>query len=155
MIYRIFFYLHNIYIKFARKLYSNIYLFEKDIMPLEHQKNMREAEIICRECILRVIRDSMPVEQILRAYMDETVHDEIVEETLEKQVSENEAIDMLEEAKENNKNSTESKDDISVSKVEKDHETTVETPKLVSNTDIADEAVKEASDSIANETVTN
>ena len=42
-------FIHNVYIDFARKLYSNIYLFEKDIMPLNYQKNMREAEIICRE----------------------------------------------------------------------------------------------------------
>ena len=92
-------FIHNVYTTFARKLYSNIYLFEKDIMPLEIQKNMRECEILCRESILQVIRDSMPIEYILRAYMDETVHDEIIEETLEKEVTEGEAEDMLEEAK--------------------------------------------------------
>ena len=47
----------------------------------------------------------MPIEQILRAYMDEAIHDEIVEETLEKQITEDEAIDMIEEAKKNNENS--------------------------------------------------
>ena len=93
-------------------------------MPLDYQKNMREAELLCRECILKVIRDSMPIEQILRAYMDETIHDEIIEETLEKQVTEDEAIDMLEEAKKNNENSDK---DIEINKVEapdKDHEVT-------------------------------
>ena len=146
-------FIHNVYIHYARKLYSNIYLFEKDIMPLQYQKNMREAEIICRECILKVIRDSMPIEQILRAYMDESVHDEIVEETLEKQVTEDEAIDMLEEAKKNNENSeNKDKGDVSINKVggssDKDNEVTVEEPKLVSNTDIASEAIKEVKDSI-------
>tara|TARA_B100001093_G_scaffold513928_1_gene586860 strand:- start:3225 stop:4553 length:1329 start_codon:yes stop_codon:yes gene_type:complete len=146
-------FVHNVYINFARKLYTNIYLFEKDVMPLTYQKNMREAEIICRECVLKVIRDSMPIEQILRAYMDESVHDEIVEETLEKQVTEDEAIDMLEEAKKNNENSEENTDAKinKVEKIDKDNETTISEPKLVSNNDIANEALKEVSDSIAND----
>ena len=146
-------FVHNVYIGFARKLYSNIYLFEKDIMPLEYQKNMREAEIICRECILKVIRDSMPIEQILRAYMDESVHDEIVEETLEKQVTEDEAIDMIEEAKKNNENSEKDKD-VSINKVgsvDKDNEVTVEEPKLLKNSEIAEDAIKEVTDSIKND----
>jgi len=77
-------FLHKAYINIARKVYVNVYLFEKDILPLTVQKNMREAEIMCQECILQVIRDNMPVESILRAYMDETVDEEIIEETIEK-----------------------------------------------------------------------
>ena len=81
-------FVHKCYISFARKLYSNVYLFEKEIAALQHQKNMRECELICHECILGVIRDSMPVESILRAYIDETVDEEVIEETLEKNVEE-------------------------------------------------------------------
>ncbi len=81
-------FLHKCYISFARKLYSNVYLFEREIPALQHQKNMRECELICHECILGVIRDSMPVETILRAYIDETVDEEVIEETLEKNVEE-------------------------------------------------------------------
>ena len=33
-------FLHNVYINIARKLYSNIYLFQVDISPLEQQKNI-------------------------------------------------------------------------------------------------------------------
>ena len=44
-------FIHKCYIFFARKLYSNVYLYEKDIMPLNYQKNMREAELICQESI--------------------------------------------------------------------------------------------------------
>ena len=94
-------FIHNVYINYARKLYSNVYLFEKNIMPLEYQKNMRECNVLCRESILEVIRNSMPIEHILRAYMDETTYDEVLEETLEKQVNGEEAEDMLEEAKKN------------------------------------------------------
>ena len=70
-------FIHKCYISFARKLYSNVYLFEKEVAALQHQKNMRECELICHECILGVIRDSMPVETILRAYIDETVDEEV------------------------------------------------------------------------------
>ncbi len=77
-------FIHKIYIECARKLYKNVYLFEKHIMPLQQQKNMRECEIIIRECILKVIGDNMPVEKILRAYIDETEEEEVVEETVEK-----------------------------------------------------------------------
>ena len=65
-------FIHKIYIHVARKIYTNIYLFEKQIAPLQTQKNNREIELIVKECILNSIRDSVPVEHILRAYMDET-----------------------------------------------------------------------------------
>lgn len=87
-------FIHKCYIQYARKLYSNVYLYEKDILPLSYQKNMREAELICQESILQVVRDGMPVEKILRAYMDETVDEEIIEETVEKMVDETEKIEL-------------------------------------------------------------
>ena len=73
-------FIHKVYIASARKIYSNVYLFEEATLPLQKQKNMRECELICKECLLNVIRDSMPVEKILRAYLDETTEEEIIEE---------------------------------------------------------------------------
>ena len=73
-------FIHKVYIACARKIYSNVYLFEEEILPLQKQKNMRECELICKECMLNVIRESMPVEKILRAYLDETTEEEVVEE---------------------------------------------------------------------------
>ena len=124
-------FIHKCYISFARKLYSNVYLFEKEVAALQHQKNMRECELICHECILGVIRDSMPVETILRAYIDETVDEEVIEETLEKNVEEAVAKQMEETStqdlldKANKKEETE----ISVSKTDK--------PELVKNSEIS------------------
>ena len=77
-------FIHGIYIKFARKLYSNVYLFETTISPLQIQKNNRECELICKECILNVIRENIPVDKILRAYIDETEEEEIITEILKK-----------------------------------------------------------------------
>jgi hypothetical protein len=70
-------FVHKIYIHVARKIYTNIYLFEKNIQPLQTQKNARETELIIKECILNTIRDSVPVEAILRAYMDETEEQDV------------------------------------------------------------------------------
>ena len=77
-------FVHKSYIKCARKFYSNVYLFEQKIPPLQYQKNMRECETICKDCILDVIRDNMPVEHILRSYMDECIEEEIIEEDVAK-----------------------------------------------------------------------
>ena len=77
-------FIHKAYINVARKIYVNVYLFEKDIMPLQIQKNNRELEIIVKECILNTIRENIPVENILRIYLDETLETDIqVEETSE------------------------------------------------------------------------
>ena len=85
-------FIHKIYIHVARKIYTNIYLFERNIAPLLTQKNNREIEIISKECILNSIRDSVPVEHILRAYMDETEEQDVevkeVEEPLPDRVEE-------------------------------------------------------------------
>jgi hypothetical protein len=69
-------FIHKVYIQVARKLYVNIYLFEKNISPLQTQKNGRELELIVQECILTTIRESIPTEEIIRAYMDESVEHE-------------------------------------------------------------------------------
>ena len=81
-------FIHSVYIEVARKLYSNVYLFETDILPLNYQKNMRECEMIVRECIIDTVRNSIPVESILRSYIEETVEDEVEvkEEVIEKEV---------------------------------------------------------------------
>ena len=68
-------FIHKVYVHCARKLYTNVYLFERGIPPLTVQKNGRELEIIVKECILDSIRDSIPLEMILKTYMDETIED--------------------------------------------------------------------------------
>jgi len=78
-------FIHKVYINAARKIYSNVYLFEKNIGPLQIQKNNRELEVIVQECILIAIRDSIPTESIIRAYMDESIEqeEEIIIENIE------------------------------------------------------------------------
>lgn len=75
-------FIHKVYCNVARKLYTSIYLFEKDLLPLEIQKHNRELELIIKECILNTVRDTMPVETILQAYMDETEELDVNEEVV-------------------------------------------------------------------------
>ena len=69
-------FIHKVYIHVARKVYVNVYLFEKQITPLQSQKNGRELEVIVQECIMTTIRESIPTEDIIRAYMDESIEHE-------------------------------------------------------------------------------
>ena len=69
-------FIHRVYIHVARKVYSNIYLFERGLSDLTVQKYKRELEIMTQECILTAIRESIPTEAIIRAYLDESIEDE-------------------------------------------------------------------------------
>ena len=86
-------YIHKVYINIARKLYKNIFLFEKDCSPLQKQKNNREFETIIKECILLTIRDNIPIDKILRAYMSEKMEEE-VEEVVEVKQTDSSANDV-------------------------------------------------------------
>jgi hypothetical protein len=61
-------------------------LFEINIPPLQTQKYQRELELIVQECVLITIRESIPVETILKAYMDETIEEEVIEEIKEQMI---------------------------------------------------------------------
>lgn len=96
-------FIHKIYIYTARKIYANVYLYESNIQPLQKQKNSRELELIVQDAILLSIRDSMPIENILRAYMDETVEHDVSQEVIEEKVEIEEpekSDDSIEETKE-------------------------------------------------------
>jgi hypothetical protein len=81
-------FIHKVYIHVARKIYKNVYLFELNLPPLQIQKHNRELEVIVQECILNSLRESVPVEAILKAYMDETVEEDVVEEVKEEYIHE-------------------------------------------------------------------
>ncbi len=78
-------FLHNVYINIARKLYSNIYLFQVDITPLEQQKNNREFENIVQISIMNTIRDNIPIDTLLKQYIDETQDVDVEEKIIQKE----------------------------------------------------------------------
>lgn len=86
-------FIHKVYVNVARKVYTNVYLFEFGISALKSQKNSRELEIIIRECILQTIRDNIPVEELLKLYMSETVEDAIEVQEREEIISQEPIIE--------------------------------------------------------------
>ncbi len=102
-------FIHKVYIHSARKIYSNVYLFEKNVSPLQLQKNNRELEALVQECIMITIRDSIPTESIIRAYLDESVEQE--EEVI---------IEHLDDSKENKDKETKKEDGTDENKSEEE-----------------------------------
>jgi hypothetical protein len=93
-------FIHKIYINVARKLYKNVYLFEVTSSNLETQKNNRAFEILIQECILLTIRESIPIESIIKSYMDETIEEEVIEE-IKEEIVPNEEVPSSEEVIQN------------------------------------------------------
>ena len=138
-------FIHKAYINVARKIYKNVYLFEINVPPLQIQKHNREMEIIVQECILNAVRESIPIEHILKAYMDETVEDDVIEEIKEQVVEKSEAINARgettfvsesDETKGGTKGSTDSKEGIKFNDVdqavnEKGKEELISAPKTL------------------------
>ena len=92
-------FIHKVYINVARKIYLNMYLFEKNIIPLQIQKNNRELEIIVKECILNTIRENIPIENLLRTYLDETQETEIEVEEKKETIIDEKALEIQKEQK--------------------------------------------------------
>lgn len=92
-------FLHHVYINAARKIYTNIYLYEQNVSPLQRQKYNREIEIIIQESIINTIRQNMPIEELLKAYIDEHIEEDVEEEISEKKYE-------VEEPKEENSDET-------------------------------------------------
>ena len=65
-------FIHSVYILVARRIYTNIYLYEQNLSPLKTQQHNYQIEQIINECILNAVRESIPVASILRSYLDET-----------------------------------------------------------------------------------
>lgn len=80
-------FIHKVYINSARKIYKNVYLFERSIPPLQVQKNARELEILIQESILNSIRESIPVDLLLRSYLDETSEEDVNVEISEEEIT--------------------------------------------------------------------
>jgi hypothetical protein len=108
-------FLHKLYIHVARSCYKNVYLFERNISPLTIQKNNRELETIIQECIMKTIRESIPTEEIIKAYMDESVEQEeevIIEDVNEEDKEGEGEKGEKEEDKDEDNNKEDKKDDL-------------------------------------------
>lgn len=64
-------FLHKVFIKSSGHSYRNAYLFEKEVVKLQYQKNMHDLELLIQRAILDTIRENIPEEEIIRAFLDE------------------------------------------------------------------------------------
>jgi hypothetical protein len=111
-------FIHAVYIHIARDLYSNVYLFNKDVQPLQFQQNRNEITKCIKEAVLNAVRDSIPVDKLLRAYLDETT-DLLKEEKIKEKV---ETKEDKPEIKPEKKNLSFSDNDMAIT-VDNQHET--------------------------------
>ena len=105
-------FIHKVYINVARKVYSNVYLFEKTKQHLQIQKNNYHLEGFIKECILNTIRDSIPIEHLLKVYIE----DQFIEEDTE--VIDTEEIIAQDPVIEEEEEEEEEKEDESAARVE-------------------------------------
>ena len=111
-------FIHNVYIHIARELYSNVYLFNKEVQPLVFQQNRNEIIKCIKESILNAVRDSIPVDKLLRAYLDETT-DLLKEEKVKEEKPEEKE---KEKEKDSKKSLSFSDNDMAIT-VDNEHET--------------------------------
>jgi hypothetical protein len=69
-------FIHKVYILAARRIYSRTYLFQKGLPDLTVQRNLFELECLVQGCIMTAVRESVPTEQIIRSYLDESIEEE-------------------------------------------------------------------------------
>lgn len=110
-------FVHKVYINVARRLYSNIFLFEREIPPLNIQRNNREFEIMVNTCILNCVRENIPIDEILRSYMYE--QNDIVEPTIQEKPKGPELVQPIVE-----KNKVVSSESVDVDEKEEETKTT-------------------------------
>ena len=84
-------FLHKVFIKSAGHAYRNAYLFEKEVSKLQQQRNMHDLEKLVQRAILDVIRENIPEEEIIRAFLDENY--EFEEETIIENIPVSETVE--------------------------------------------------------------
>lgn len=73
-------FIHKVYCECGRKMWTHAYLLRTDVNDIDFQRNMHECEKLIRDAIVCTIRSTLPVENILRAYIEEAEEIKIEEE---------------------------------------------------------------------------
>lgn len=76
-------FIHKCYINCARKIYSTVYLYQSGLHQLQTQMNNHKLKLLIDECILDTVRDNIPIEEILKSYLYETIEEDVSEEITE------------------------------------------------------------------------
>lgn len=89
-------FIHNIYINVGRLLYKNAYLYivstpKYPVSGLDVAKNRRQIENLVKEGILETFRKKIPIDKIIKAYLEPTEEEIILVKTEEEYVYSNPA----------------------------------------------------------------
>ena len=74
-------FIHKVYCECGRKMWTHAYLLRTDVTDIDFQRNMHECEKLIRDAVVCTIRATLPVENILRAYIEEAEEIKVEEET--------------------------------------------------------------------------
>ena len=75
-------FLHRVFVECARAFWKAPFLFADELAPIERQKNILQAEVMCTEALSGAVRSLLPVKSILRDYLED---DEETDETVEQE----------------------------------------------------------------------
>ena len=64
-------FLHRIFVECARAFWKAPFLFLDSVSPIEMQKNVLQAEVMCTEALSSAVRSLLPIKSILRDYLEE------------------------------------------------------------------------------------
>jgi len=66
-------FLHRVFSECARSFWKSPFLFLDDQKPIEMQKNLLQAEVLCSESIASAVRSLLPIKNILNEYLSDDV----------------------------------------------------------------------------------
>ena len=94
-------FIHHIYIECARELWNNPYLLYHKYSPIDIKRNQRDTLVIIKECIKEGIRKLLPIEDIVKMYLEENATEETIQKITEdlKQFTENEIKEITRDEK--------------------------------------------------------
>jgi hypothetical protein len=80
-------FLHRVFVECARAFWKAPFLFSEDLSPIERQKNILQAEVMCTEALSGAVRSLLPVKSILRDYLEDDDAEEEEEEKPKKKIN--------------------------------------------------------------------
>lgn len=91
-------FIHKIYMNVGSEIYKNVYLYVKSsdkyyISSLDVQKNRNKLDHFIREGILKTFRTTIPVDKILKVYLEPTEEEDITVKTEEQIIYNNMPVD--------------------------------------------------------------
>jgi len=88
-------FIKNVYVKVAREFYTKIHLFKLGISGEKQMENRMQQLHIIKKSIIDTINDTMPVEQVIRSYLDETVEQEEIVQYENIPIEENQSLQSI------------------------------------------------------------